>query len=116
MRSRAVRELAAAVAAARAEHITGEALAVDTHQHGMAVVDVALHEREMMLTAIDLAAVEMQVELAVVRGHLDDLLTLHEFLALLAIADEAFDGADLQAVLVREGHEFRQNAPWCRRH
>ena len=74
-------QLRAAIAAARAEDIAGQTFAVDAHEHVLLPGDVAAHEREMML-AVDLGAIQMQIELAVIGGHLHDLDALDQFLAL----------------------------------
>ena len=49
-------ELVSTVASARAENVSGETLAVDAHQRWFVLVDLAFHQREMML-AIELRAV-----------------------------------------------------------
>ena len=41
-------ELQAAVAAQRAEHVAGEALAVHPHQHVLLARDLAAHERHVL--------------------------------------------------------------------
>ena len=48
-------------------------------------------------------AVEVKVKEAKVRGHLDDLLPLHQALPLPAILDEGLDGAHLEPMLFGKG-------------
>ena len=50
----------------------------------------------------------MQIEIAVVGRHFHDLLQLHEFFANTTISDQALDGANAQAVLFPELHQFGQ--------
>jgi len=79
-----------------------------------AVFDVALHECKMVLVT-ELGAMRVQVEsIAEVRRHLDHLLALHQAFAVAAILDQGLDGADLQAMRFREGHQALEGEPWCR--
>src|SRR5688572_25626844 len=81
---------------------------MDTHEHWLAVVYLSLHESKMVFT-IELALIEVQVELAVVRRQLDHQLALDEFLTLLTIADEALDAAYFQIMGLGEFHQVRQS-------
>ena len=80
---------------------------MDADEHGLAVVDVAFHESEMVLVA-DFGLVEMQLEIAKISGHLDHLRALHEAFALAAIINESLNGADLQPVLTGKDLQLGQ--------
>src|SRR5262245_22261732 len=60
------------------------------------------------MDAIDEAAIKVQIEIAVVGGHLDDLLAFDEALGAAAIGDEVLDGADAKAMAFLELHQFRK--------
>ena len=100
-------ELAAAIAAARAEDIAGQAFAVDAHEHRLAVGDVALHQREVVLLFMR-RAVEQQVERAVIGRQLHALLELDQLFAAAAILDQVEDGAELELVLFLELEQVGQ--------
>ena len=93
-------ELLAAVAAHALENVARDALAVHAHEHGLAVVDVA-HDEGNVLVWVDDAAVGDRLPGAVERrdhglGH-----ALDELLVLLAVGDELLDADDLQVVALR---------------
>ena len=68
-------ELLAAVAAPRVEHVAGQALGVDTDEHVLLPLDVALDERDVLLAGQRLAIGD-RLEVAVVgrEAHGDDAL------------------------------------------
>jgi hypothetical protein len=86
-------QLRPAIATARAEDIAGEAFAVDADENAFSAAYVTANEGDVML-AIHFGAIEMQVEIAVVRGHLDDFNRFNEFFAGAAMFDERGDGSD----------------------
>ena len=90
-------QLRAAIAAARAEHVAGEAFAVHAHEGAAAGVHAAFDESEVVL-AVDGGEVKVEVELAEVGRHLDDLLAGDELFALAPKLDELLDGAELEFV------------------
>ena len=80
---------------------------MDAHQHRLAVGDVALDQREVML-AVHGGAIEQQVEGAVVGRQLHALLQLDELFAAAAVFDEIEDGAELELVLLLEREQVGQ--------
>ena len=100
-------ELRAAIAATRAEDVAGEAFAMDADERGLGFGNLAFHECEMVC-AIDERAIHVQVEIAVVGRHLDDLLTLDEPFTRATVGDEIFDAAQLQLVLAAKFQQLRQ--------
>src|SRR5512132_2056224 len=61
------------IAPARRENCASETLAVHAHQRRFVLVDPTFHERKMVMP-IELGAIQMQIEIAVVGGHFYDLL------------------------------------------
>ena len=102
-------ELVSAIAPARAENVSGETLAVDAHQRRFVLVDLAFYQREMML-AIELRAVEVQIEIAIIGRHFYDLFQFYQFFADAAVCDQALDGANAEAMLLAELHQLRQSS------
>ena len=96
-------QLIPTVAPARSEDIAGETLAVHAHQCRLVFIDLAFHEREMMLP-IEFRAIQMQIEVAVIGRHFDDLLQLHQLLANAAVRDQSLDRANAEAVFLVEFH------------
>jgi hypothetical protein len=94
-------------AASRAENVAREAFAVDADENGLAVGDIALDQREMVLL-VHGGAVEEEVERAVIGGQFDALLELDELFAAAAMLDEIEDGAELELVLFLEFEEIGQ--------
>ena len=86
-------QLRSAIAAARAEHVAGEAFAVHAYECAAARVHAAPDEREMVLI-IDGGAVQMQIEFAEVGGHGDEFLAGNEFFTFAAVLDELGNAAD----------------------
>lgn len=68
---------------------------------------VATHKGEVML-AVQLGTIQVQIKIAVIRGHLDDFDLLHLFLARAPVFDDRGDGANLQLVFLGEFQQFRQ--------
>ena len=58
-------QLRTAIAAARAEHIAGQAFAVDAYENFFPSGHVAVNKRKVML-AVNFGTVEMQIKIAVV--------------------------------------------------
>src|SRR5262245_65007149 len=83
-------QLISAVTSARSENVAGETLAVHAHQRRFVLEDLAFHEREMML-AVELGAIQMQIEITVIRRHFHDLLQLDQFLALAPVSDQTLE-------------------------
>ena len=100
-------ELRAAVAAARAEDIAGEAFAMHAHERRFRFRDGAFHQGEVV-RVIDERAIHVQVEVAPVGRHLDDLLAFDEPLARAPVGDEGFDRAELQLVFAAEFQQLGQ--------
>ena len=61
-----------------------------------------------MVSAVGEGAVEVEVELAEVGGHFDDLFADDEALAAAAVGDEGRDAAHAEFVLFGKGGELRQ--------
>ena len=88
---------AAAVAVAGAEHVAGEALAVDPHQRGIGGGDVAADERHVAAVVEHrLEGDELEVAPRRRQRRLAD--AADELLGLPAVADEVGDGDQQQAV------------------
>ena len=100
-------ELWAAVAAPRTEDVAGEALAVHPDEHRLAVVDVALHEGEV-LHAVELAAVGHAGERAPLGGHGGRSHAGDQLLVTAAVLDELRDRRQQQAVLGAEAAQLGQ--------
>src|SRR6266536_5567491 len=101
-------QLISTIASPRTENVSGETLAVDAYQRWFVLVDLAFHEREMML-AIELRAVQMQIKVAVISRHFYDLFQFHQLFADAAVRDQVLDGANPQAMLPAELHQLRQS-------
>ena len=76
-------------------------------QHGLPIGDIAFDHGEVLL-AIDGAAEQIQIELAEIGGHLDDLLPHHQFLEVPAVFDQGSDAGDFEAVFLGKDPQFRQ--------
>ena len=61
-----------------------------------------------MMRAVQRRAIEMQIEVAVVRRQFHDLLRLDQFFLEASVRDQALDRADAQPVFFAELHQFRQ--------
>src|ERR671937_1770884 len=88
-------ELLAAVAAQRVEHVAGEALGMDAHEHVLGSVDLALDERDVVL-ARQLLAEGNRREIPVGRRQLHRRHALDEPLVAAAVLDQVGDGDELQ--------------------
>src|SRR6266478_2654672 len=100
-------QLISTVASARSENVAGKALAVHTHERRFGLVDFAFDQREVML-AIEVRAIQVQIEIAVVSRHFHDLLQLYQLFANPAISDQTLDRTNMQAMFFVELHQFRQ--------
>ena len=100
-------QLIATVASARSEDIAGKTLTVHAHQRRLVLVDVAFHERKMVL-AIKLRPIQMQIEIAVLSRQLYDLLELHELFPETAVSDQTLDGTNAQSMFFVELHQLWQ--------
>ena len=107
-------QLRTAVAAHRAEHVTGQALGVHPHQHVLAVADVAADQRDVLGTVVGRPVPE-RGEHAVLGRHprLGDPLDL--LLGTPPVRDQVGDRDQRQAVLGGERAPGRAGAAWCRR-
>jgi hypothetical protein len=104
------RELAPAVAAQRAEHVAGQALAVHAHEHRpvQPVLQARrrlAHGQRDVLALVDRRAVQVRAVAAVPRGQVDRDDELDEPLGAAAEADQVGDRHDEQPVAAREGHQ-----------
>ena len=90
-------ELVAAVAAQRVEDVAGQALGVDADEHVVGAVDVAVHERDVVL-ARQLLAEGDRLELAVLGRQPHRDLALDELLVAAPVLDEVGDADELQLV------------------
>jgi len=61
-----------------------------------------------MMLSINLRAIQMQIEIAVIRGHLHDFHLLDEFFLRAAMLDEIGDGANFKAMFFCEAQQLRQ--------
>ena len=61
-----------------------------------------------MVPPIELRAIQVQIEVAVVSRQLHDLLQLHELFAKTAIGDQTLDRANPQTMFFAKLHQFRQ--------
>ena len=94
-------QLRTAITTARAEDVTGQALAMHADQHGLLRVDFAA-DHGNVVCAISQRTVQIKIEVAVIGRHAHTLFALHQFLAAPAVGDEITDGAHLQLVLAAE--------------
>ena len=99
------RELRAAIAAQRAEHVAGQALAVHPHEHVLGPLHVAAHERDVVL-AVEHRLEHDALELAELRRDRRLGEPADELLVLAPVADEVGDRDEQQAVLVGEPFEL----------
>ena len=100
-------QLRSAIAALRPEDVAGQAFAVDAHEHISFPGHISFDQRQVMLS-VQLRAVEIQIEIAVFSRHLHHLHSLDQFFPGATVFDQRLNGADLQAVLVREIDQFGQ--------
>ena len=98
-------ELHAAVAAQRAEHVTGEALAVHAHEHVVLAGHGAPDHGDVLL-AVEERLVGVAGEVAPLGGDAGLGDAADELLVLAAVADEVGDRDHQQAVLVGEPLEL----------
>ena len=61
-----------------------------------------------MMRAVELRAIKVQIEIAVVRRQFHDLLALDQFFRHAAMRDQTLDRANAQPVLFAELHQLRQ--------
>ncbi len=80
---------------------------MDAHQRGVLLFRFAVDERHVVLAG-QLVDIEVQLEVAVVRGQVHDAVAPHDPFARAAPGDERGDRQDAQAVLVRERDQVRQ--------
>ncbi len=99
-------ELDAAVAAQRAEHVAGEALGVDPHEHVLLAGHRALHHGDVLL-AVEERLVGVAGEVAPLRGDAGLGDPADELLVLAPVPDEVGDRDHEQAVLLGEPLELR---------
>jgi hypothetical protein len=100
-------ELLAAVAAHRAEGVSGEALAVDADQDLLVFEDLTLHQGDV-IDVIDVVLVDDRPELAAVPGGQHRLpCPAYQRLVAEPVLDQVGDGHDLETVPAREGDEVR---------
>ena len=90
-------ELLAAVAAERMEDVARETLRVDTDEHVLLPVDLAPHERHVVLAA-QLLAERDRDELTVCRREADARRSLDELLVTATVLDQVGDRDHLQPV------------------
>ena len=100
-------QLGATVATSGSKNIAREAFAVHAHERGVGLRDVSFDQGEVMF-AIDGAPVEVQLEVAEVRGEMDDLFSLDEFFLSAAVGDEVGNAAHFELVVLLELDEFGQ--------
>ena len=93
------RQLAATIAALRVEDIASETLGMHAHQRRHIRIDLTTRECKMM-TQVGSDAIKVTVKLAEVGGHLDALLTQHEFLRTATVLDELRNRAGLETMTV----------------
>ena len=98
-------ELGAAVAAARAEDVTGQALAVHADEHRLVRARIALDEREV-IDAVDLRPPRLAGERPVARGHRRLGHLVDEPLGAQAVAPERGDADHRQPMRERERLEL----------
>src|SRR5205814_1637685 len=70
-------QLISTIAPPRAENVASETLAVHAHQRWFVLLDLSFFQGKMML-AVECRAIQMQVKIAVIGGHLYDQLQFHE--------------------------------------
>src|SRR6185436_2389678 len=92
-------ELRSAVATQRSQHVTGEALRMDTNEHGLVGSNLAQREGDV-ITAAREAAIEVQIEFSELAGKADFAHFLHQLFSPAAIRDEVRDGDNLETVLL----------------
>ena len=90
-------ELVAAVAAQRVEDVAGQALGMDADEHVVGALDVAVHERDVVL-ARQLLAEGDRLELAVLRRQPDGDLARDQLLVAAPVLDQVGDADELQLV------------------
>src|SRR5207247_4235376 len=96
----------AAIAPQRMEHVAGQALRMDAHEHVLSSGNVALHERDVMLPR-QLLAEGDRGEVAVRRRKLHRRHPLDELLVPPPILDEIRDGDELEPMTVAVRDEIR---------
>src|SRR5215470_1426619 len=98
-------ELRAAVAPARAEHVTGEALRVHAYENGLVGAHVALDEGHGE-AIVHRGLIGDAGEVAVVGGKLGGRGPPYELLLVDAVLDQVLDGDAQEPVALREGEEI----------
>ena len=82
---------------------------MDPHQDRLVSAHLAFDQGQM-LAVIQTRAVQVQVEIAMRGRQADDFDALDQFLACPPVANQGFDGADLQFVSASQFDEFGQSA------
>src|SRR5918997_6144216 len=98
-------ELGPAVAAQRAEHVAGQALAVHPHENVVLALHGPAHERQVLL-AVDDRLVGVAGEVAPLGGDAGLGHPLDQLLGLAPVADEVGDRDEQQPVLLGEALEL----------
>ena len=94
-------ELLAAVAAQRAEGVTGETFGMHAHEHVLAIGNVALDEGNVML-AVEIVDKTISGEIAVLRRHFHAGSLLNKIFVGLAIVLQILDGDEAEAPFLRQ--------------
>ena len=100
-------QLLSAVATQAAQDVASGARRVDTHQHGVVLLPVALDERHV-LQSVTLLAEGDEFEVAVLRRQVDRVANLDERLFSEPVADHVLDGDDFHVPLLSQSAEFWQ--------
>ena len=103
-------ELLAAVAAQRVEDVAGQALGVDADEDVLGALDVASHERDVVLAG-QLLAERDRLEVAVGGRELDGRRALDELLRAPPVLDQVGDRDQLDLVALAELERGRGHAP-----
>jgi len=101
------RQLRSAIAAVRMKHIAGQALGMDAHEHGLAAVDLAFHQRDMFFP-VHVVGVRHRLEHAVIGRQPDLHFAPDQLLFLVAIRDQIFDRDQFHIMLFCDFVQVRQ--------
>ena len=96
------------------EHVAGQALGVDADEDVLRALDVALHERDVLLVGEELA-IRDRLELAELGRKPHGHGALDELLAAAPVLDEIGDGDHLQLVQLAERRRGPARGPSSRR-
>ena len=94
-----------AVAAERAEGVSGQTLGMNPAENVLPVTDVALHQCDMVLT-IQTAHKAVGFEISVFRGHIYRCDLIHQLFVALAVRLQVPDGNELDAEPLRQRHQL----------